>query len=499
MFRRTCITAALIAATLFGTDAAKAQSSSGTISGRVLDSTGKSVAAAAVTVTKVDTREVRTFPTGEDGSFAVTSLQPGPYTLRVEAPGFKTLEKEEFRLSSSERLSAGDLILQVGAVKEVVDVKGETSLLQTASSERSALIDSTQVANLTTRGRDVFGLLATMPGVVYDGRGNDGLGTQAAPAAFSGARGVYSAANVDGISGNTRSGANLDTPVNMDTVSEVKVLLNNYQAEYGKGAAGVINIVTKSGTPQFHGLGYYYVRNEAFNANTFFNNAAGAARGRYRFNTIGGNLGGPIYVPGHFNRHKDKLFFFFAQEYLPTSVPQDPRYYTVPTARERAGDFNQSVGAQNGTLYAASKIVDPFNKNAAGVAQPFTGGIVPASRIDPNMQKLLNVFPLPNAPNTLNGGALNPSGTWYNYTLQDSLSRPGRQNSLRTDYNISDKWRAFFRGSNEGTHNKGPNSTVNRYMVSWFKRFLDGDTRYSQFICGSRPSGLSDLRSTCPV
>src|SRR5205807_4826662 len=131
---------------------------------------------------------------------------------------------------------------------EVVKVTAEATPVQTTSSERSALIDSNQVANLTTRGRDVFGLLATLPGVVYDGRGSDGLGVQNSPAAFSGARGVYSVANVDGISGNTRSGASLDTPVNMDSVAEVKVLLNNYQAEYGKGAAGVVNVVTKGGT-----------------------------------------------------------------------------------------------------------------------------------------------------------------------------------------------------------------------------------------------------------
>jgi hypothetical protein len=472
--RHGYLAAALFAICFLAESAAMAQSSSGTISGRVLDSSGQSVPSATVTVEKQDTREVRTFSTTATGDFAITALQPGPYSLKVEAQGFKGLERTGLQLSSSERLSVGDLLLQVGTVKETVEVKGESTPVQTASSERSALVDSRQVANLTTRGRDVFGLLATLPGVVYDGRGNDGLGTQGSPAAFSGARGIYSAANVDGISGNTRSGNSLDTPVNMDTVAEVKVLMNNYQAEYGKGAAGVINIVTKSGTPQFHGLGYYYVRNEAFNANTFFNNAAGAERGRYRFNTIGGNIGGPIFIPGHFNRNRNKLFFFFAQEYLPTTVPQSPRYYTVPSVLERQGDFTRSVGDSKGNLYAAGKIVDPLNRNAAGVAQPFPNGMIPASRIDPNMQKLLNVFPLPNAPDILNGGALNPSGTWYNYSLQDSLSRPGRQNSLRTDYNISDKWRMFFRGTNESTHNKGANSTVNRY--AWMP---DADVDYA--------------------
>ncbi len=468
MFRSVMFLVAVVATLGYG------QSSSGTISGHVVDPNGNGVPGATVTLEKQDTREVRNAVTSPIGDFVVTALQPGPYVLKVTSSGFKTLERGNIQLSSSERLSTGDLVLSIGTVKEVIDVRGESTPVQTASSERSALVDSNQVSNLTTRGRDVFGLLATLPGVVYDGRGNDGLGTQAAPAAFSGARGIYSAANVDGVSGNTRSGNSLDTPVNMDSVAEVKVLMNNYQAEYGKGAAGVVNIVTKGGTPDFHGLAYYYLRNEAFNANTFFNNQAGAPLGRYRYNTVGGNFGGPIYIPGHFNRSKNKLFFFFAQEYAPTTAPQSPRYYTVPTALERTGDFNQSVGSQNGALYAASKIVDPLNKNSAGVAQPFPNGIVPASRIDPNMVKLLNVFPKPNALNAINGGALSPGGTWYNYSLQDSLDRPGRQNSLRVDYNQSDKLRLFVRGMNEGTHNKGANSTVNRY--AWMS---DADADYA--------------------
>src|SRR5262249_20607400 len=157
-----------------------------------------------------------------------------------------------------------------------------------------------------------------------------------------GGRGQYAGANVDGVSGQPRSGR-MDTPVNMDTVAEVRILSNNYQAEYGKGASGIINIVTKSGSPQFHGLGYYYLRNEAFNANDFFNNAGNVTRPRYRYNTVGGNVGGPVYVPGKFNRNKDKLFFFLHYEYLPSTNPQAPGYYTVPSVAERNGDFTRSV------------------------------------------------------------------------------------------------------------------------------------------------------------
>jgi hypothetical protein len=434
-----------------------AQSSSGTITGRVVDESRQPVPGATVTLVRTDIRDVRTLVTPASGAVVFTSLQPGPYTMEVELVGFAKLEKRSLTLSSSERLSVGDLVLTVGGVTETIVVESERAPIQTASSEHGALIDSKQITELPTRGRDVFGLMATLPGVVYDGRGNDGIGSENSPDAFSGTRGIYSTANIDGISGNVRSGASLDTTVAMDTVAEVKVLLNNYQAEYGKGAAGVINLVTKSGSQDYQGSGYYYLRNENLNANDFFRNAAGIARGQYRYNTMGATLGGPVSIPGLVNKSQHKLFFFGAYEYRPSTVPNDTRYYTVPTLAERNGDFNRSVGTAKGDLYPASRVIDPLT------GKPFPNGIIPANRIDPNMQKLLNVFPLPNAPDVINGGALSPTGQWYNYAITDSQQRPGDQYSLRVDYNISNSVHAFMRSTNYGTHNKGPTSAVNRF------------------------------------
>src|SRR5262249_25043769 len=144
-----------------------AQSSSGTITGRVLDPSGQSVPGATVTLTKKDTRDVRTFTTTVTGDFVFTALQPGPYLVKVEATGFKAIEKNDLELTASERLSAGDLTLQIGTVTETVKITGAMTPVQTTSSERGAVVDSVQVTNLTTRGRDVFGLLATLPGVIY--------------------------------------------------------------------------------------------------------------------------------------------------------------------------------------------------------------------------------------------------------------------------------------------------------------------------------------------
>src|SRR6266849_4095783 len=335
-----------IAACLLLTTIVWGQSSSGVISGRVTDSSGLAVVQSTVTLENTQTRDARSVETAGNGEFLFTSVQPGTYSLLVKAAGFKNLEKTGLSLSSSERLSAGTLRLEIGSVTESIEVKADVTPVQIASSERSALLDAYQVTNLMTRGRDIMGLLVVLPGVVNDSTGGNSLGTFGSPDSISGTRGNYNGMNLDGISGNTRSGDNMETPINIDAIAEVKVLTSNYQAEYGKAAGAVINVVSKGGTQEFHGLGCYYVRNDAFNANNFFSNRQGLKRPRYRYNTLGSNIGGPIHIPGKFNTDKQKLFFFFSQEYLPNLVPNGPRNYTVPTALERAGDFSHTFDSK---------------------------------------------------------------------------------------------------------------------------------------------------------
>jgi hypothetical protein len=423
-----------------------AQTSSGTISGRVVDSTGQVVPGATVTLTKPSTGETRTFMSNQAGEFFFESIQPGTYNLSIDLNGFKHYEQTGLSLSSSERLSAGDLRLEVGGVSESVEVAAVMTKVQTVSSERSALLDANQVVNLMSRGRDVMALLTILPGVVDDNEGGNSLGVFNSPAAMSGTRGIYNGMNIDGISGNTRSGDHLDTPLNMDAIAEVKVLMNSYQAEYGKGSGGIINIVSKTGARNFHGAAYDYVRNDALNANTFFNNRQRLPKGTYQYNTFGANLGGPIFVPNGFNAGRDKLFFFFSQEILRNHQPNGPRNYTVPTALERQGNFSQSLDVS--TLRPVP-VRDPLT------GQPFPGNIIPANRIDPNFQKLLNIFPMPNVTPDANHH--------YNLQLSDTLDRPVQQEVLRVDYNISSKVRAWFRGMNMSTDDKGLASTTNKF------------------------------------
>jgi len=182
----------------------------------------------------------------------------------VHADGFKELEKTGLVLRASERLSAGTLTLAVGTVMESIEVTAETTPVQTASQERSWLLNDKQMETLMARGRDFMGLLRVLPDVVGGG-GGETLGTSGMPS-INGVRNEYNLATIDGVVGNTRGLDTLDTPLNLDAIAEVKVLSANYQAEYGKTAGSVITVVSKQGTRNFHVIGYYYLRNEALNA-----------------------------------------------------------------------------------------------------------------------------------------------------------------------------------------------------------------------------------------
>ncbi len=398
--------------TLLACAIAWAQSSSGTITGRVLDPAGAVVAGSEVRIQNEIQKDIRTFLTSQNGIFTFVDVQPGTYTLTVKSPGFKQFEKRGLLLNSSDSLSAGDIRLQIGSNAETVEVTADLAVVQTASAERSSLLDSKQLMELSARGRDVMALLQVMPGVVNDATGGDTLGAFSTPT-MDGTRSNYNALNVDGIGGNTARGSNAQSPINLDAIEEVKVLANSYTAEFGTAGGGVINLVTKGGTQRFHGSAYYYSRNEDFNANNFFNNKNGQVRPRYRYNTEGTNLGGPVYIPGHFNKSKQKLFFFFSQEYDPNTTPNSLRSYTVPTAAERQGVFSRTIK-------------DPMN---AGTL--FANNTVPPSRIDPNSSKLLSIFPAPNVSN-------NPTCS-CNFQIVGSEDTPIKQEMLRVDYNATEK------------------------------------------------------------
>jgi hypothetical protein len=226
--------------------------------------------------------------------------------------------------------------------------------------------------------------------------------------------------------------------------------LSNYQAEYGRNGGALINIVTKSGTREFHGSGYWYKRHEMFNANDFFSNRNGVAKALYRYNTLGASLGGPLYVPKTFNRNKSKLFFFYSFENWSSHTPRPLSQVTVPTQLERRGDFSQTLDL-NGQMIP---IKDPFN------GLPFSGNVIPASRLDKNGQALLNIFPLPNA---LDRGITKGN---YNYNFLQSFNVPKHNHLGKMDFQPTAKDRIWLRASNWWADNQGYGTPV------WLQRRL---------------------------
>ena len=228
---------------------------------------------------------------------------------------------------------------------------------------------------------------------------------------MAGNRNTANNVTIDGTPSNGMgNGKQMKMMVSQDAVAEVKVLTSNYQAEYGRLAGSNVIVVTKSGTKSFHGMASYFTRNEDFNANNFFNNLNGLPRPRYRYNTATYNISGPVTIPHHFNTNREKLFFFWGQEFWPSTV-STLGTVTVPNALERQGDFSQSL-SQAGTL---TVVKDPQNNNTA-----FPGNQIPKSRLDANGVALLNVFALPNFSNrAISGGN-------YNYVFSDPTQRaPG--------------------------------------------------------------------------
>jgi hypothetical protein len=435
-----------------------AAQNSGSITGRVLDETRQVLTGVTVTLLNEQNGATRLVTTASTGDFAFTAVPPGTYTVKMELDGFRGWQRTSVVLPSGEQLSLGSVQLQVGGMTETVTTVAQGSFVQTASSERSALLSSKQIEMLSARGRDVIDVLGTLPGVSYatpSASVGGSLGTNIPN--IGGGRNGFTTMSVDGMVGNDLGNPyTFSSSINLDAISEVKVQLSSYQAENGRNAGAVVNIVTKSGTKAYKGTAYWYARNEALNANDFFNNRGHIAKPLYRYNTGGATLGGPSPLP----QLSDKLFFFYSFDGGSTQTPQPLRQVTVPTALERQGDFSQSLD-QNGALII---IRDPVTR------QPFPGNRIPQDRLNANGQALLNVLPLPNA---LDRGIT--KGT-YNYTFQESLEVPKRQHVGRVDFKPTSKDSIYGVVKTWFADNKGyavPAGGSNWGLVPQHYRFTD--------------------------
>lgn len=418
-----------------------AQTTSASLSGVVKDAQGAAIPNVKVNVTSASRGETQTAQTDQDGRFTFPQLQPDTYTLRVEAPNFKAFEKTNVVLNANDRGTAGDIALEVGAVSETVTVTSAGEELQTESGERGDAIIGDQIQNIAVNGRSYLSLTRLTPGVVnnnnYQVAGHSGLGG----ISVNGSRGNQNNLTLDGI-GNVDTGNNGDqlATVSLDSVAEFKILTANYQAEYGRSSGAQISVVSKSGTNDYHGSGYLYHRHEGFNANSWLNNRDGRPRNLFRFNNVGYTIGGPIYLPRFgeggptYISGKDKLFFFFSQEFQRQLRPQGVRQVTVPTALERQGNFSQSVDRDGRKVF----IKDPLRTGACSATDQtacFPNNVIPQNRLYTPGLAILSVFPLPNVSG-FNG---------FNFQSQISDSYPRREDMVRVDFLQSDKLRIFGR------------------------------------------------------
>jgi len=421
-----------------------AQNTSCVLSGTVEDSTRGVIPNARLTVINEGNGFVHTLTTTKDGffSFSFPDVMPTTLTLRIEAPGFKTYRQTGISINAGEERSLGLIQLEIGRVSETVTVSARLASVDLASGERSETLTGDQLDEMALRGRDIFDAVGLMAGVVDTSDGRDSPGhTSIGNIYIMGGRNDQKNMTVDGVSNlDTGSNGSVHSMPPMDSVAEMKVLLSAYSAENGRNPFS-INVITRGGTPRFHGRAAWYFRNEDLNANDYFANAAGRPRAEYRYNIVSYSVGGPVLLT-RLPRLHDRLFFFFNQEFQRQVQQYGVKEVTVPTAIERQGDFSRSYNS-NGS---AVRVNDPLN----GKAQ-LPGNVIPPSRFNPIGLAILDLFPLPNFQDR------NPATRYqWNYYANLSEPYPRRTEVARIDYSPKDKWQLYLSLSNNGDSQEVP-------------------------------------------
>ena len=417
-------------------------STSGNITGTVRDAQGAALPGVQVVITEQTTKAERTVTTNGDGFYNAPSLPAGKYDIAVSPSGFKKKLTTNVDLHVSEN-KVVDVDLEVGDVNEVVTVTSENAPVEIRSGEVSSLISEKQVTELPLNGRNYAQLALMVPGVSPAGPGSfSATGTGLDSHVDMSVNGNQSNANlwtVDGVNNmDVGSNATLLVFPSIDSIAEFRVERNSFSAEYGQAQGAVINLITKGGSNDFHGAGFYFLRNDALNAADAFLNANPAKnakgelihKGELTYKNFGFNFNGPIW--------KNRAFFFWSEEWRRekrgTALPQQ----TVPTAQEKVGDFS---GARTGPLPhipgSCHDVPNPSPPPATiTVCDPFPGNKIPTNQLSPAGLAIMKVFPDPNGPN----------GLWIDAPTQPVNTR---QDSIRGDVNITNKMNVMVRWINE--------------------------------------------------
>ena len=458
-----------LAAGFIWSGAASAQEFRGSLSGHVNDPQSASVPGAKITAVEKETGARFSTVSNADGTYVLPFLPPGPYSVEVEAPGFKRYVNGSMRISTNEREQL-DVQLEVGGTEQSVTVSAESSMLETATASTGQVINTRQIENLPINGRAPLTLAQMAFGVTPNSdpkfsRPFDNAG----PSGFSmgGAPNQSNELLIDGSPDTTRNSRVAYNPP-PDAVQEIKVEAFQSDAAYGHTGGGSVNVVMRGGTNQLHGSLYEFNQVSKLAATPWFTNKAGGRKSQSIFNQWGMTAGGPIWIP-KLVHGKDKLFFFFGYEGIHDAFPE-PQTETVATAAERKGDFSQLLSV--GPSYA---IYDPLTgvaqSNGRVLRQVFPGNIIPTNRLSPVAQGLLSYIPLPNTIGQKDGAS--------NY-IDSSVRRDVFDGELgRLDYNISDRHKFFYsfrhnyrvEDRNNHYHNIATGNLLNR--INWGSTFDD--------------------------
>jgi hypothetical protein len=388
------------------TAALYAQSDVGTITGFVRDPTGAVIPSAKVVIKSEATGEEHTVSADGQGHYTVTNVAPGSYTMTAEAPGFKQFISTQNQLAANSTIEL-DGALQVGQTTETVEVSATAEVLQTESGAVQSEVTGQQIQDQELNGRSPIYEAQMLPGVRSSGTLGDfnGVGLSGNPFAINGARSQDTLVTVDGAPAmRTRANGAVIGVGDVDATQEIQVLTADYQAEYGRAAGGQIRMVTKSGTTDFHGSAYEYFRNSDLNANTWSRNLSTTTNfaSPFRFNNFGYAVGGPVAIPGKFDKLRQKLFFFVAQDWIRERNTQTQEQ-AVPTALMRQGNFSELL-ASNPWYSGVHQIYYPGTCAKLGNAAcaPIPGNVIPASALSPNGLAILNAYPAP-TPGFLQG------------------------------------------------------------------------------------------------
>lgn len=456
---RLSLAISLAVASFTGT--VSAQTSLGTVVGNITDESGAAVPGVTVRITNEGTAAERKVVVGAGGSYTVPALPPGIYTVQAEMPGFRTDIQRNVKLDVNQT-SRIDIVLKVGEVTERVEVSGVAAQLQTDSSTVATTVDNKKVVELPLNGRSFTQLTLLVPGAV--GTGAAIFQSSGTAVSISGLRFEANNYTLDGVNNNETFFKSYGVQPSIDAIQEFKVQTNITAAEFGTGAGANVNVVTKSGTNEFHGSAYEFHRNQHLSSQNYFSEQAKLSIPVFRQNQFGATFGGPVWIPKIYNG-KNKTFFFVGYEATKSGRGQSI-LGNIPTAAMLSGDLSRNFQGD-----AAPAIFDPASTRTVGgklTRDPFPGQKIPASRLHPAVAAYAKTFyPAPN---------LSIPGSNYIDTRSQSLD--GKQWIARADQHFGNKniLTARYNLNDTTSSNPGGLPTTINTLVNTFTNAMISDT-----------------------